>query len=698
VIGKTVSHYKILSQLGAGGMGIVYAGEDVRLGRPVALKFVPEELAKDRLATERLLGEARTASGLNHANICTIYDIGEHEGQSFIVMELLKGQTLRERLAGGPLKIHEAVELGIQVADALDSAHRHDIIHRDIKPPNLFLVERGPVKILDFGLAKLISRTTAATTTVGSTRDRTAEGMTVGTVSYMSPEQVTGELLDGRTDLFSLGVVLYEALTGHQPFTGKTSAVVFAAILTRAPVAPVVFKPELPLRLQEVVNNCLEKDRELRYQDAAGLRADLKRVKRDLESGHSGVFRLTGSVPGGQPTSAWVQTTPPYAHSAPPEPAKQAAAGTSSRKPFVTLTVTVVVAAAMVLATASSLWIWSRGRVSPGIAGDTSSQAFIGTRLELATARLESKDYRGAIAYADQVLGAAPDNREATRILDAARLNLKRFDDAIARTTDLLAAGNTAGAMSALSDARAIDPAATVVGELSARLARQLSMADTTRRDAQPARSPSVKAQAPAPPPQVANQPARPDVLRPRPSDEPATLAAPLPPPAASSTPQEPVAAPPAVVAPPPAGPVPPPEPAPSVSQTAPARPETPTERHDAAAGPARGPETDDAAIRRVVMTYARASESKDLALYRTVKPNLSPDEQRRIEDGFRAVTSQKVDVAVLSIEQRGQDATVRLRRRDTIQAGGRQQTTESLQTMILTRTASGWTIREIGR
>jgi serine/threonine protein kinase len=258
MIGKTVTHYRIVGPLGTGGMGVVYSGEDVRLGRPVALKFVPEELARDRQAVERLISEARTASGLNHPNICTIHDIGEHEGQPFIVMELLKGQTLRDRLASAPLKTHDVIDLGIQVADALDCAHQRSIIHRDIKPANLFLVERGPVKVLDFGLAKLVPNQASVSTTEIQTRDLTAHGVTLGTVSYMSPEQVTGEELDGRTDLFSLGVVMYEALTGHAPFTGKTTAVIFSAILTRAPVAPVVFNPDLPLRLQEAINNCLE--------------------------------------------------------------------------------------------------------------------------------------------------------------------------------------------------------------------------------------------------------------------------------------------------------------------------------------------------------------------------------------------------------------------------------------------------------
>src|SRR4029077_16985627 len=233
-------------------------------------------------------------------------------------------------------KTLDVIDLGIQVADALDSAHRQNIIHRDIKPANLFLVDRGPVKVLDFGLAKLVTRQTPGTTTLGSTREQTGEGVTLGTVSYMSPEQVTGDELDGRTDLFSLGVVLYEALTGHQPFTGKTSAVVFTAILTHAPVAPIVLNPMLPLRLQEVVNNCLEKDRELRYQDAAGLRADLQRAKRELESGHSGVFKVTGAATVGTDATRGgrTQTTAPPRSDT--RPATQVSDG-SSKAPYVAI-------------------------------------------------------------------------------------------------------------------------------------------------------------------------------------------------------------------------------------------------------------------------------------------------------------------------------------------------------------------------
>src|SRR5262245_26823683 len=227
MVGKTISHYRIVNQLGAGGMGVVYAAEDPRLNRLVALKFVPEDLAHDAHALDRLRSEARTASSLNHPNICTIYDIGEHEGRPFIVMELLNGQTLRERMATKPLKIHEAVDIGIQAAEGLAWAHSRDVIHRDIKPANLFLVDHGPVKILDFGLAKYLAPQTGVDT-LAPTVDLTVVGVALGTVAYMSPEQASGEVLDRRTDLFSLGVVLYECVTGQQPFQGKTSAVVLA--------------------------------------------------------------------------------------------------------------------------------------------------------------------------------------------------------------------------------------------------------------------------------------------------------------------------------------------------------------------------------------------------------------------------------------------------------------------------------------
>jgi len=526
----------------------------------------------------------------------------------------------------------------------------------------------------------------------------------------MSPEQVTGEHLDGRTDLFSLGVVLYECLTGRQPFTGKTSAVIFSAILTRAPVAPVVFNPEMPLRLQEVVNNCLEKDRELRYQDAAGLRADLKRIKRDLESGHSGVFRITGSTPvaSGDPSSGGRSrlATVAYPNSTPREPLAQPAAGSGRRGGAFAASATALILG-VALAIAASFFMWSRGRERLDTTSAPSSQALARSRLALATTSLDAKDYRAALTYADDALRAVPDERDAIRIRDAARAMVKRFDDAIAKAGERLAADDTDGAATALNAARAIDPAAPVVGELSARLVSQLkAQAETARREAQRPRSASAPAT--VPPRQAANEPARVDVARQRAPDEAARATSPLPqgaraPAEAAESANAQVANPtPANVPPPTAAPAPPPRPAPPAEPVPQAsQPVVPPansvpERREATPSPRT--ETDEAAIRRVVATYARAIETRDVALFRTVKPNLSSDELRRIEEGFRAVASQQVNITILSIEQHGQDASVRLRRRDTIQAGGRQQTSEGQQTMTMTRSGSGWVIREIGR
>jgi serine/threonine protein kinase len=711
MIGQTLSHYRILGALGAGGMGVVYLAEDERLGRQVALKVLPADAVSNQQALDRFRLEARTASSLSHPGICAIYDIGVHDGAPYIVMELLRGETLRERVARGPMKIADVLDIGIQLADALGAAHAQGIVHRDIKPANIYVGDKLRAKILDFGLAKLAREhslfdnpaAAAEVTAPGPPRfdnNLTTPGTAIGTVSYMSPEQARGEDVDSRTDIFSLGVVLYEMVTGRQAFVGSTSAVVFDAILNRAPMSAVVLNPDTPPRLHEAITTALEKDRDLRYQHAVDLEADLKRIRRDLQSGATTSVRHgSDSLPGSPAASATAITTltPPVtapttaAGAVPPAPGSGPAPAASRRHLW---WVAGLLGAG---ALGAMLWLPAGGRVPPS--GAEQEVRGAADEARRARIRLDARDYRAALAEATAALTHDPGNAEATTIKAEAETRLAELEDLLDQATRASAAGDGVGAAGLVARAQDLAPGDARVAEVSARL-RDTEPA--RRADARPEPRPEAR---PAPPPAVARQDPLPPVTRPgaSPSSPAATPppASPLPAPSpVESAPPPPPA--PAAVAPPPsaAPPEPPkverrPEPAVETPPPAPARTE-PAAPPPAAAAPVR--ETDEAAIRRVIATYERAIEAKDLALFRSVRPGLSADEERRLRASFDQVTRQEIDIRIEGITVTGDTATARLARQDTLETGGRSQTTRSSQTLRLARRNASWIIVELGR
>ena len=704
MIGQTLSHYRILGALGAGGMGVVYLAEDERLGRQVALKFLPADAVKNQQALDRFRLEARTASSLSHPGICAIHDIGVHDAMPYIVMELLRGESLRERVARGPMKIVDVLDVGIQLADALGAAHDQGIVHRDIKPANIFVGDKLRVKILDFGLAKFAreqprhdtvaaAEVTAAGTSFRHDNQLTTPGTAIGTVSYMSPEQARGEDVDSRTDIFSLGVVLYEMVTGRQAFVGSTSAVVFDAILNRAPMSPVLLNPDTPPRLHDLINTALEKERDLRYQHAADLEADLKRIRRDLQSGQTASVRHAGAESVvGQPAatpSALTTLTPPV--TAPTTAAGAAGLPSSGATTAAGSRTGLWLAAALVVASAVGVALWmqsNRTAVSQtAVAGPGADE-----EVRRARVRFDARDYRAALAEATAALGHDPGNSEAARIKIEAEARLAELENLLSEAVAAMTTNDGIEAAGLLARAQELAPGDARVAEVAARLRGmpEVSRPSAPRPDPRPAPPPAqVERRAEVPPTPPARPPtAGPVVVPPAPPPvtlPPAPEPAPISPPAAAPVlPAPPVPEPPVVERrPPPAAEAPTPAPSPAPTPAAP---------------PAPARESDDAAIRRVIGTYERAIETKDLALFRTVRPSLSADEERRLRASFEQVDEQRIEIRIESIAVTGDTAIARLVRQDTVGRSGRSQTTQSTQTLRLARRGAAWVIVELGR
>jgi len=625
MIGRAISHYRVLSALGSGGMGIVYLAEDERLGRQVALKFLPPDSVQNRQALDRFRVEARAASSLSHPGICAIYDIGDDDGTPFIVMEALKGENLRDRINRGPTKIGELVDIGIQLADALEAAHAQGIIHRDIKPSNIFVGDKNRVKILDFGLAKLASGPTGssgdASTHQTIVKQITIPGSALGTVSYMSPEQARGEDVDTRTDLFSLGTVLYEMATGVQAFGGSTPAVVFDAILNHTPPAMPALNPMVPPRLEQIIGTLLEKDRDLRYQHASDLQAELKRLRRDLDSG---TLAAVGS------TRTGLAAASPSRPATSPQASAPAVQLGRTWQYAVAVLVLLIVGAVVYM-------VWS------------------------------GRSQQGTQTVAPAVPAGLSPTPPVPKPLPTTPTPPPGSGQVAAATPPQLPGPPPAVALP--------PPPAPARGTTSARAATPSE--------------PSPQATKPASPPTSVSAPA--------PTATPAAPPAPVtpPPPTATETP--------AVAAPPQPQPTPtrpadtPPPVQPAPEKPAPPQPATRAATPAETVPPTSPVESDDAAIRRVVNTYKTAIETKNVGLYRSVRPGLTAAEETRLRDSFRQVDSQQITLSIDELHIDGRTATVRISRQDVITSGGRRQTQSSRQTLRLEKSATGWIITAIG-